>query len=91
MMARINLPMLQGASNIRRVANMILYEVSQSPASVIAFYANLGENTGWRIAEGEAAGETSITLMRDNISAHIVAIPRQGTDQTTVIVSIDEQ
>ena len=91
MMARFNLPLIQGASNIRRVANMILYEVNQSPTSVIDFYANLAESTGWRIAEGEAAGETTITLIRENVSANIVAISRQGTDQTTVIVNIEEQ
>lgn len=87
-LTRNDIPLIDGASDVRALGNVVVMEVDQAPQDVIAFYTEELEALEWTRTGPES--ETTARFTQDGRSVSIAASPGLEADQSTVFIAVDE-
>ena len=88
-LTRNEIPLMEGAMDVRAIGNVVVLNVDRSPAEVIDYYTEQLEGSDWSLEEPES--ETTARLTRDGRVVNIAAAPGQQEGQSTVFIAVDEE
>lgn len=88
-LARNDIPLIEGASDVRAIGNVVVLNVDRTPAEVIDYYTQELEGRDWTVAEPES--ESTARLTQDDRVVSIAAAPGHEEGQSTVFIAVNEE